>query len=204
MRSSVLSLLVAWCAGVLSASGAQALPLALDLRLQMGAGGEEIAEVGYTDGSRSSLRLGTYAQLGVGALVTPVKSGWFALELEALAGWATWSTGPENTDDRLVLGRLPLELLAYARVSPPALPVSFRLGGGMAAHLVSGVTGRGALDGVVLDVANAIGWVGEVGVAYDLFVFSLRRTAMTYEVGGLPFDASSWAGSLAVVFPLGD
>ena len=192
---------------VLLAGPAAAAPLlGLDLRLQMSGGGEELASVEYSDGSESALSLGTYSQLGAGVVLTPLHDGLHALDLELFTGWASTSTGPENTDDRLVLGRLPVELLAYYRLTPKSLPVGLRVGGGVAAHLFNGVTGRGALDGLDVPIANALGWVVEVGVVYDLFTFNLRHTRMTYEVGpaALAMDASSFAGSIGLVFPLGE
>lgn len=205
MNSSAWTALV--CASIvfMSWSRAEAMPVDLSLRMQMGVGGDEIASIAYSDGSQSDLRLGTYFQLGAGGLLTPLRNELHALELEAFAGWASWATGPENTDDRLTLGRLPLELLARYRVSPKSLPVALFVGGGVAYHLIGGVSGSGSLEGKDLDVANGLGWVAELGVVHDdIFTFGLRYTRMSYTVGspGLVMDASSVSGALGVLFPL--
>ena len=86
-----------------------------EFRAQMGLGGDPIAGVQYSDGSDSDLKLGTYFSVTAGPSFDLWSSEDAALELQAMIGWAGWSTGPENTEDRLTLNRFPAELLLFYR-----------------------------------------------------------------------------------------
>ena len=168
-----------------------------ELRGYMGFGGETIGEVEYSDGSRSELSLGTYFFLGVGGIYSPWRSGNAGIDLELLAGWATWSTGPENTDDRLQLSRFPLEALVYYRhllSGTKGSEMLLRVGGGVSWHLIGGVSGSGALEDVEVDVDNALGGVAELALIYTALAGGVRYQPMKYRVSGSDnsLDASSF------------
>jgi hypothetical protein len=167
-----------------------------ELRGYMGFGGEKIAEVEYSDGSNSDLSLGTYFFLGLGGIYSPWRWGRMGLDLELLAGWASWSTGPENTDDRLHLSRFPVEALAYYRhllSDTPDGEMLLRVGGGVSYQLIGGVSGTGALDDVELDIDNALGGVVEASLVYTAFAGGIRYQPMHYRISesGRSLDASS-------------
>ncbi len=158
-----------------------------ELRGYMGFGGEKIGEVEYSDGSRSDLSTGTYFFLGLGGIYSPWRWGDAGIDLELLAGWATWSTGPENTDDRLHLSRFPLEALAYYRHTLSDAEdneMLVRVGGGISWHLIGGVSGSGALEDVELDIDNAVGGVVEAAFIYTALAIGVRYSPMTYRVSG--------------------
>ena len=204
MRSTChsVSYIVALAAALIATSVRAAPELGGELRMQMGAGGDKIATVTYSDGSKSDLTLGTYFTMAIGGAVTPFSFGPHALDFEALVGWASWSTGPENTDDRMKLGRVPLELLGFYRLRlPSASPLELRLGGGAAYQLVGSVVGTGSLERVSMDVDNALGWVAEARLVWGVLAGGLRYTKMDYRVAGSSLDASSVGVVLGVVFP---
>lgn len=180
---------------------AAAVEIDADMRLQMGGGGDTWATVTYSDGSDSDLRLGTYFTMSAGVNAALWSGGPHSLELAGLAGWGTWSTGPENTDDRLILSRFPVEALAYYRLSPQ-LPVDIRLGGGIAYHMIGGITGSGSLENYEQDIDNSLGWLVEASVIYDIFSFSFRYNPMEYMIDGAAWDATSMAASVGVLIPL--
>jgi hypothetical protein len=179
-----------------------------ELRGYMGFGGEKIAEVEYSDGSRSDLSLGTYFFLGVGGIYSPWRSGPMGLDLELLAGWATWSTGPENTDDRIRLSRFPLEALAYYRhvlSDTPDGEMLLRVGGGVSYHLIGGVSGTGSLDDVSVDFDNALGGVIEAAFVYTAIAGGVRYSPMKYHTArdGQTLDASSVGAFLSLLLEPG-
>lgn len=196
-----------WVVGVVAAMGAprsawaqdppdEGSPFGGELRGYMGFGGEKIGEVSYSDGSTSDLSTGTYFFLGVGGIYTPWVWGSSGLDLELLAGWASWSTGPEDTDDRLHLSRFPLEALAYYRHTLSDAEdgqMLLRVGGGVSWHLIGGLSGSGSLDGVDVDFDNAWGGVMEAAFVYTAVAGGVRYTPMTYRVteSGEKLGASS-------------
>jgi hypothetical protein len=174
-----------------------------ELRGYMGFGGEKLGEVEYSDGSSSDLSTGTYFFLGLGGIYSPWRWGVAGVDLELLAGWATWSTGPENTDDRLRLSRFPLEALAYYRhtlSNADDNQMLVRVGGGVSWHLIGGVSGSGSLDGLELDIDNALGGVMEAAFIYTAFGIGVRYTPMTYRVSesGEKLGASSLGAFLSL------
>jgi hypothetical protein len=156
-----------------------------ELRGYMGFGGEELASVQYSDGSNSDLSTGTYFFLGVGGIYSPWRSGNMGIDLELLAGWASWSTGPENTEDRIQLSRFPLEALAYYRHTLSDVKdheMLIRVGGGVSYHLIGGISGSGSLEDIELDLDNALGGVGEAAFIWTALAAGVRYSPMTYRV----------------------
>src|SRR5690348_5504981 len=92
----------------LATTAAHAFEWEGDLRLQMNDGGDKIGSVRYSNGSISDLKVGTYFTIGAGFAVVPLRLADHALEVGAMLGFASWSTGPDNTDDRLKLARFPM------------------------------------------------------------------------------------------------
>src|SRR5690606_18128500 len=93
-------------------------------------------------------------------------SGPTFLELQALIGWSGWSTGPQNTDDRLRLNRIPLELLSVYGYRVPQSDMVLRLGGGSTYYLLNKVRGTGSLKGYTTDFDNSLGFTGEVSAIF--------------------------------------
>ncbi len=202
-RGRMLCTFIALGFSFLFSTQASAQPnIGLELRLRASAGGDSLATVEYEDGTESDLQMGTYVAPTLGVLVTPLARGPHALDLTGSVAWGTWSTGPENTEDRLILTRFPLELLAaYRYVFGEGY--ALRGGGGLTYHLGTGISGSGALEGFEVDVDDGLGFVGELGFVFaDIVELSLRYTKLSHDIDGETFDASSFGVSLAVVFPL--
>ena len=161
-----------------------------ELRIQGGFGGDAIATVEYSDGSDSDLKLGTYFAILAGPSLELWTSGPNAIELQGLVGWAGWSTGPENTDDRLSLNRFPLEALLFYGHRFPGGGTSIRIGGGVAYHVINDVSGSGSLEGTEVGVENAAGPVAEAAVQFGIISAGLRYTQMDNTVQGVPTDLS--------------
>ncbi|MGI9628070.1 MAG: hypothetical protein ACR2QM_14625 [Longimicrobiales bacterium] len=149
-----------------------------EVRGHMGFGGDEVANVTYTDGSDSNLKLGTYFSFSAGPIFEAWSSGENKIELQGMVGWAGWSTGPENTEDRLSLNRFPLDAMAYYARGFPERDMLFRIGGGMTYHLIGGVGGSGSLDAVEMGIENAAGAVAEVTAVFGILSGGIRYTRM--------------------------
>ena len=190
-------------AALLSAPPTSASPeLGGEVRMQMNAGGDTLATVTYTDGSKSDLKLGTYFTGALGGSITPFRVGAHAFDLQGLVGFSSWSTGPENTDDRLVLRRFPLELLAgYRWRLPVSGPWQVRVAGGASYQVIGSASGSGSLDNISVNVDNALGWVAEVGVVWGILGMGVRYTNMHLRVGSSTLDGSSIGGTVGLVFP---
>ena len=174
-----------------------------DLRLGMNDGGDKIGSVRYSNGVISDLKAGTYFTIAGGFAVVPLRMGDHALEVGTLFGYASWSTGPEPTGDRLKLARFPWQLLAHYRFDWPDSLLSLRAGGGMVYHFVPGLSGSGSLSSVDIDVDNGLGWTVEVRAVYQVVALGVGFTNILYDVPGQGgrLNASSFGGSVAVVFP---
>lgn len=149
-----------------------------EVRGQMGFGGDEVASVQYSDGTDSNLKLGTYFSFSAGPIFEAWSSGANTIELQGMVGWAGWSTGPENTDDRLSLNRFPLDVMAFYSRGFPVKDMSLRIGGGMTYHLIGGVGGSGSLDGVEMGIENAAGAVAEATMVVGILSGGIRYTRM--------------------------
>ena len=179
-----------------------------ELRLQIGVGGDKVASVTYTDGSTSDLRLGTFGFLGIGGIYSPWRSESHGLDIELLVGYGTWSTGPENTEDRVSLARVPVELLAFYRYQlsdADGEEMFLRLGAGGSYHFVDAISGSGRLDELEVDIDNALGLVAEAAFVYTVFAAGVRYTLMSYEVSdnGESLDAGSLGFFLSLILEPG-
>lgn len=156
-----------------------------EFRAQMGMGGDPIAGVQYDDGSDSDLKLGTYFSVTAGPIFDLWSAEGKAVELQGMIGWAGWSTGPENTEDRLSLSRFPAEALLAYRHSLPGRDMSIRVGGGWAYHMISDLSGSGSLDGISLGVENSSGPIAEMSMIFGILSGGVRYTHMNNAVEGL-------------------
>lgn len=164
-----------------------------EARAQMGFGGDELISVEYSDGSESSLYLGKYLSIDIGPVYQAWTSGLASLELQALIGWSTWSTGPQKTDDRLRLSRIPVELLAFYGFRLPQNNMLLRIGAGPAFHLATRVRGSGSLKSYRADFNNSVGFTGEMSTVVGTFSAGIRYTSMdaTFKRATSTLDASS-------------
>lgn len=186
-------MVLAWLVAVVALPSSAQAQWGGEIRMQMGYGGDELASVEYSDGSESSLHLGTYMAFTIGPILEVWSAGSNYLELQPMIGWAGWSTGPENTDDRLKFTRIPVELLAFYSFRMPGSATLFRLGGGATYHLGGGVRGTGSLDGFDMDLDNALGFTGEASAVFGIVSLGLRYTGMDVTIDRLPgtMDGSS-------------
>ncbi len=168
----------------------------VELRLQTGTGGDEIASVSYSDGSTSDLKAGRYDSISLGGIYSPWASGPHAVDITALFGYGTASTGPENTDDRLRIGRWLTEGLVQYRYGAPDAKFGARASVGAAYHLIDKMRGTGNLNGISIEVGSAPAFVIEaVGDYYyaksGVVGVGIRYTRQQLTIGGEELNASS-------------
>lgn len=176
-----------------------------EFRMGMGMGGDAIASVQYSDGSDSNLKLGTYFSMAIGPVLELWSSGASAFELQGMIGFAGWSTGPENTDDRLSLTRFPADAMLMYTHTFPGTDKAFRIGGGMTYHMVRDVGGSGSLEGTSIPVESAAGPIGEASVIFGIANVGVRYTQMENTVGGAtqPMGGSSFGLFFSLTTPRG-
>jgi hypothetical protein len=140
-------------------------------------GGDEIAEVTFTDGSKQKIYAGQGGSIAFGALVRPREGS--PLDFRATVGYKFVTTAAENSD--LGMSRVPLELIATYRVAP-----DWTVGAGVVTHAAARFDGGGFAPNVDLESSTGVtlelAWRG----------IALSYTALTYtdEVGN-DFDAGS-------------
>jgi len=140
-------------------------------------GGDEVAEVTFTDGGTQKMYAGQGGSIAFGVLLRPRQDS--PLDFRATLGYKFVTTAGDNAS--ITLTRIPMELIATYRVAP-----DWTVGGGVARH--TGIQFNG--DGFAPDFSfdDAMGPTIEVawrGVA-------LSYTAMSYtdEVGN-DYNASA-------------
>lgn len=173
MRALLASLLLALPVAV----GAQGPVFSFVLEGGIEFGGDEIAEVTFTDGSKQKIYAGQGGSIAFGALLRPREDSPF--DVRATVGYKFVTTAAENSD--LGMTRIPLELIATYRVAP-----DWTVGAGIAKHTSVRFDGGGFAPNVDLDASTGatleLAWRG----------IALTYTAMTYtdEVGN-EFDAGA-------------
>lgn len=174
-----------------------------EVRAQMGFGGDKLITVAYSDDSESSLYLGKYLSLNLGPSYQAWTSGPASIELQALVGWSWWSTGPQNTDDRLKISRFPLDLLAFYGYRIPDTNLMLRIGGGAGYHLATRIRGSGSVEDYKVDFDNAVGYTGEFSIISGTFTAGVRYTTMENTLKGtsLTMDASSLGLFVGITSP---
>lgn len=191
-KRSHLMLTIACLMACAAAPAPARAQLGIETRLQMGFGGDRIATIEYSDGSESDLKLGTYFTIAAGPVLRAWMSGASSIELQALAGWSTWSTGPENTEDRLKLSHFPLEgMLFYGhRLSSSTM---LRIGGGGTYHVGGNMSGSGSLEGNEADIENAFGYMGDISLVWGVMTAGVRYKGIEPTIQGVaePLDGSS-------------
>lgn len=135
------SIALAWFLAIVLLPSAAEAQWSGEVRAQLGFGGDELVSVEYSDGSESGLHLGKYMSISAGPIYELWSFGPGSLELQAMIGWAGWSTGPQNTDDRLKLSHFPVDFLAFYGLRSPVSDVMVRFGGGATYHLGAKVRG---------------------------------------------------------------
>jgi hypothetical protein len=174
-----------------------------EARAQIGFGGDELITVTYDDDSESTLYLGKYISINIGPSFQAWSSGPASLELQALAGWAGWSTGPQNTKDRLRINRIPIDLLAFYGYRIPDTKAMLRIGGGAGYHIATKIRGSGSVKDFKVDFDNSLGFTGEFSIISGTFTAGVRYTSMESTVKGatIPMDASSLGLFVGITSP---
>lgn len=146
------------------------------------AGGDKIATVTFTNGSRQSVRAGQGGTLAAGLLWMP--SPTVPLSLRGTVGFKFQTTAAD--DATIWLRRFPVELVASWHPTP-----DWRLGGGFVRHMRT----RFTADNIVPDIPfpDATGATVELGWK----VLALTYTAMEYT------GASANAVGLTLIVPFG-
>lgn len=162
MRKLAALLLLAFPA-VLAAQNGPIASLVLEGGIEFG--GDEVAEVTFTDGGTQKMYAGQGGSIAFGLLLRPRQDS--PLDVRATLGYKFVTTEGDNAS--ITLTRVPLELIATYRVAP-----DWTIGGGVARHTSVKFNGDGFAPDFSFD--DATGTTFEVawrGVA-------LSYTAMNY------------------------
>lgn len=140
-------------------------------------GGDEVAELRFTNGESQTLTAGQGGTFAGGVLVRPSADSRFGLR--TTGGFKFVLNASENADVRLT--RIPLEV-----VGTLGLGHGVQVGVGVVHHTAVRLEGDGFLDSV--DFQPATGFTAEIGWR----LLSVHATVMGYEDGrGATLDASS-------------
>ncbi|PWF55512.1 outer membrane beta-barrel protein [Massilia glaciei] len=151
--------------------------------LQMGftGGGDKIATIHYTDGSKGDVTFGSLIQLGAGVDYRINET----YSVQASINDHLSSEGADNGSVRFT--RFPLEVLGYYKVSP-----QWRIGAGARFVMGPNLKSRGAASGMGNgDFDNTVGGIVEAEYAFGRNIgLKLRYVAEKYKVSGTSFTSS--------------
>lgn len=165
----------------------EAKPIRLLVAGALELGGDEVAEVFFTNGESQSVNAGQGGSLFVGGqFQLPAVNLFFA---RASVGFKYVTTQAENVNIRMT--RVPIHLTGHVRVAE-----DFHLGGGLALHQSTRFKADGLGDDVKFDSAAGprieVGWKG----------LALTYTNMSYTAdNGNTYDASNFGLSFTATFP---
>jgi hypothetical protein len=162
MRKLAALLLVAFPA-FLSAQSGPVASLVLEGGLEFG--GDEVAEVTFTDGTTQKMYAGQGGTVAFGVLLRPRQES--PLDFRATLGYKFVTTAGENAS--ITLTRIPMEFIATYRVAP-----DWTIGGGVSRHKSVKFNGDGFAPDFSFDDAMGatleLAWRG----------IALSYTSMTY------------------------
>ncbi len=149
-------------------------------------GGDEFAEVSYSDGSSSAITAGGSIQMGGGLLVDFTQ---LPLQAQTMMTWHVAGAGASNGS--LYFHRFPLELLGFYKLTP-----QLRLGGGLqyAIGPKSELSNGSKTQSLITHYGNALGFVVEGGYLACGKVclgFNLRLVQQSYAPLEVVFDGST-------------
>jgi hypothetical protein len=176
-------------AAAAASSGIHAAEVKPFLKAGIDLGGDRIVDVGFTDGSRDSIKANEGFYFGGGASIVNDAG---TIEVELSLSYKTAAVTGDNGD--VDFGRFPLEALVFYRLE------KFRLGGGLTYHVDPKLDGSGILSSVNLDFDNALGLVVQGDYRFGEHVtLGLRYTSIKYEASA-PFTATYKGNGLGVSF----
>jgi hypothetical protein len=163
-------------------------------------GGDEVAAATYSDGTDASIRAGTGGLFGIGVVLMPFRREGHSFGVAVDQSVKFTQISARNAS--IALTRFPLVAsLRYDYAFTDTWHLA--LGGGVVYEYGISLTGDGDFDGLDLDIENALGWMGEAGVAYRERSFvidaTLRFTSLTYQPEDERFsEADAKNGGLVV------
>lgn len=156
----------------------------LDMTFEFG--GDEVAEVIFTNGDKQSLTAGNGGTFSAGMEFHP--SAMPKLGVRTLVGWKFSTSAAENVN--IMFTRFPIEAVASYALTP-----DWRIGAGVTHHANINLDFDGLAPNVAFDPAT--GGTLEVGWKWAAVTF----TAMNYKAeDGTTFDASAIGISVSYIF----
>lgn len=161
-------------------------------------GGEKLVAATFTNGSDASITAGSGAQIGLGFVLTPLRTEGHSLGISVDQSAKFTSISARNAD--ITLTRFPLvAALRYGYAFNDTW--NFIAGGGMVFEYGISLTGSGDAEGLDQKFHTALGFMAEAGVAYRersfLIDVTLRFTGLTYETDEVS-DIDAKNGALVV------
>ena len=161
-------------------------------------GGEKLVAATFTDGSDGSITAGSGAQIGLGFVLTPLRTEGHSLGISVDQSAKFASISARNAD--ITLTRFPLvAALRYGYAFNDTW--NFIAGGGMVFEYGISLIGSGDAEGLDEKFHSALGFMAEAGVAYRersfLIDVTLRFTGLTYETDEVS-DIDAKNGALVI------
>jgi hypothetical protein len=154
-------------------------------------GGDEVAAATFTNGNDASITAGQGALIGLGFVLMPLRREGHSIGVAVEQSVKFAQISASNAS--ISLTRFPL--LAALRYDYAFTDTwHLALGGGVVYEYGISLTGEGLAEDLEVDFENAVGWMGEAGVAYRERSFvidvTLRFTGLSYQpdVPGLDAD----------------
>jgi hypothetical protein len=154
-------------------------------------GGDEVAELKYTDGTTSTVSAGRGLLLAAGALfdIDLGGNGLHVLDIQTLFGFK-FATTKEAVNGSLTWTRWPLELFTFYHYAD--IPV--RVGAGVTYHLWNGIGGSENLDFFDHSFNNALGFAFAADYLIEsrgrMFI-GLKYTLINYTSSSRPVTISA-------------
>jgi hypothetical protein len=167
------------------------------VRLAAEAGGDQVLQFTYSDGSTPDVTAGGGLLISAGAAFQAFKSGSHELDAQVNLGWK-YRTIPPASNQEASWSRFPLEALLFYRT-----PVGLRLGGGATVHLGNVLEASGDALNSRVAFKNKPGFVLQTEYVMRRFSFDVRYTLMKYEVesgGSGTVDANSIGAGFSILF----
>lgn len=181
------ALSVAVFAGLASFAQAEQERPTITLNLDYMSGGEELAEMNYTDGSSDSVSAGAGIGFGIGLRQTVAEQ----VSVEGRLGYLSDTASGEDGFGRTVefsFTTLPVDILAHYEAGKHSI------GGGLTYHMSPTLD----IDGAEFEFDNALGTLIEYQYSWSpQAAVSLKYQNISYDYKGTSFDGAGFGFGLS-------
>lgn len=147
-------------------------------------GGDKLAEISYSDGSRSKMTAGQGFHIDAGLLTTFGMTESTFASLQTTLGYKSDST-KQASNANLTWSHVVFEALGFYNMMDPQSKYGYRLGGGLTANFGNKLKGDGIADFVDFSAKTALGVVLHGDFAFGSakqFMIGARYTFIKYDI----------------------